>query len=155
MAKKRKSPYAHQPAEDSEKKSASLLSKDGATVSDDFVENVNKDARIQLLQADFEKQAALDAAGQEEEVYGFWGKIYKFMNWYHSKTRGFRFKKKTYMWLMLFTGWLGGHRWYQGRYILGAIETALCWTGLPLILCVQDFMEVVPIKPDEDGYVVM
>lgn len=155
MAKKHKSPYAHQPADTDEKKSASVFSKEGAAVSDDFVDNVSNDARIQLLQADFEKQAALDEAGQEEEVYGFWGKIYKFYNWYHAKTHGFRFKKKTYLWLMLFTGWAGGHRWYQGRRFLGAIETALCWTGLPLFLCVSDFMEIVPMKPDDEGYVIL
>ena len=29
-----------------------------------------------------------------------------------------RFKRKTYLLLMLFTGWCGGHRWYQGRRVL-------------------------------------
>lgn len=150
MSKKKKGPYAHQPNAENKPK----FIEQGA-ISDDFVENVRTDARVQLLQADFEKQAAQAEAGEEEEVYGFWGKVYKFYNWYHAKTHGFRFKKKTYLWLMLFTGWAGGHRWYQGRKILGAIETALCWTGLPLVLCVQDFMEVFPIKADEDGYIVM
>lgn len=128
--------------------------KDGR-ISEDFIEDVNEDPRVKLLQADFERQARMDELGIEEPVYGFWGKIYNFMNWYHSKTRGFRFKKKTYMLLMLFTGWAGGHRWYQGRRYLGLFETCLFWTGLPLIMCVMDFMEVVPLKPDEDGYVIL
>ena len=124
-------------------------------ISEDMEEQAAQDPRVQLVQADFDRQAALEAAGEEDQVYGFWGKVYKVYNWYHAKTHGFRFKKKTYMWLMLFTGWAGGHRWYQGRRLLGAFMTLLCWTGLPLVLCVQDFMEVYPIKEDENGYIVM
>ena len=56
---------------------------------------------------------------------------------------------------MLFTGWAGGHRWYQGRRWLALLETLFFWTGLPTILLATDFMEIMPIKPDEDGYVVM
>lgn len=125
----------------------------GAVVSDQFIEDISNDKRVQLLQADFAKQAALNEAGMEEEVYGFWGVIYKFYNWYHAKTHGFRFKKKTYMILLFATGWAGGHRWYQGRYKLALLETLLFWTGLPLIMCVTDFMEVAALKPDEDGFV--
>lgn len=154
MAKKRKGPYAHKPVDASQRKENTPVVEQNV-VSDQFVDDISQDPRVQLLQADFDKQAAQDEAGQEEEVYGFWGKVYKLYNAYHAKTRGFRFKKKTYLWLLFLTGWAGGHRWYQGRRILGAVETALFWTGLPLILCVMDFMEVVPLKPDEDGYVVL
>ena len=66
-----------------------------------------------------------------------------------------RFNKKTYLWLMLFLGWLGGHRYYQGRWKLGLLYTLFCWTGIPLALCVTDFMEVVPIKADTEGCVVL
>lgn len=154
MAKKRKGAYAHQPVPNSEKKPV-VDNTQGISISDDFVETVNEDPRVQLLQADFEKQAAQNEAGVEEEVYGFWGVVWKVYMWYHNKTHGFRFKKKTYMWLLFLTGWCGGHRIYQGRKILGAISVLLCWTCLPLVLSVQDFMEVYPIKPDEEGYIVL
>ena len=108
-----------------------------------------------LVDADFELQAAQHAAGVKENTYGVWGPIWKLICWYDSKRTEHRFKKKTYLWLMLFTGWAGGHRWYQGRRWLGLIETLLFWTGIPMILLVTDFMEVVPIKPDEEGYIVM
>ncbi|MGN0297871.1 MAG: NINE protein [Lachnospiraceae bacterium] len=108
-----------------------------------------------LTDLDFELQAAQREAGMEENTYGVWGPIWKFMKWYDSFKKPHTFKKKNYMWLMLFTGWMGGHRWYQGRRILGAVETALCWTGIPLILLVTDFMEVFPIKPDENGMITM
>lgn len=68
-----------------------------------------------LIAADFELQAAQNAAGVKENTYGVWGPIWKFICWYDSKRVEHRFKKKTYLWLMLFTGWAGGHRWYQGR----------------------------------------
>lgn len=154
MSKKRKGPYAHQPVPGTGSAIKEKL-EEGAAVSDQLIEDVNQDSRIQLLQADFEKQAAQIEAGEEEEVYGFWGAVWKAYMWYHNKTHGLRFKKKTYMWLLFLTGWCGGHRIYQGRKILGAISVLLCWTCLPLVLCVQDFMEVYPIKPDEDGYIVM
>lgn len=154
MAKKRKGPYAHQPVPGSENKPA-MTNNEGVSVSDKFIEDVSKDSRVQLLQADFAKQAAQQEAGVEEEVYGFWGVVWKIYMWYHNKTHGFRFKKKTYMWLLFLTGWCGGHRIYQGRWILGAISVLTCWTCFPLVLCVQDFMEVYPIKPDEDGYIVI
>ena len=108
-----------------------------------------------LVDADFELQAAQHAAGVKENTYGVWGPIWKFMVWYDSKRKDHRFKKKTYLWLMLFTGWFGGHRWYQGRRWLALLETLFFWTGVPAIMMVTDFMEVMPIKADEDGYIVM
>lgn len=108
-----------------------------------------------LIAADFELQAAQNAAGVKENTYGVWGPIWKFICWYDSKRVEHRFKEKTYLWLMLFTGWAGGHRWYQGRRWLALLETLFFWTGLPTILLATDFMEIMPIKPDEDGYVVM
>ena len=108
-----------------------------------------------LVDADFELQAAQYAAGVKENTYGVWGPIWKFMVWYDSKRKDHRFKKKTYLWLMLFTGWAGGHRWYQGRRWMGLLETLFFWTAIPTILLVTDFMEVIPIKADEDGYIVM
>ncbi len=108
-----------------------------------------------LVDADFELQAAQHAAGVKENTYGVWGPIWRFLSWYDSKRKDHRFKKKTYLWLMLFTGWMGGHRWYQGRRWLALFETLTFWTGIPMVLLVTDFMEVFPIKADEDGYIVM
>lgn len=108
-----------------------------------------------LVDADFQMQAAQHAAGVKENTYGVWGPIWKLMVWYDSKRKDHRFKKKTYLWQMLFTGWAGGHRWYQGRRWLGLLETLFFWTATPTVMLVTDFMEVMPIKPDEEGYIVM
>ncbi len=108
-----------------------------------------------LTDLDYELQAAQRAAGMRENTYGVWGPIWRFMTWYDSKKVPHTFKKKVYMYLMLFTGWFGGHRWYQGRRILALCETLLFWTGIPLIMLVTDFMEVFPLKADENGYITM
>ncbi len=108
-----------------------------------------------LMELDYEKQAAERAAGKEEQTYGVWGPLWRFLKWKESLKGKHRFKKKVYLWLMLFLGWAGGHRYYQGRKGLGLLYTLFCWTGIPLVLCVTDFMEVVPIKADEEGYVVL
>ena len=110
---------------------------------------------ISLIDLDFERQAAENAAGREESTYGLWKYVWRFTQWKDKHQKPHTFKKKTYMWLMLFTGWAGGHRWYQGRYILAALSTLLFWTGIPVLLLVTDFMEVYPIKPDENGYITM
>ena len=113
-----------------------------------------KDAES-LTDLDFEYQAALNAAGREEKVYGVWGPVWKLLKWYDSKKGRHTFKKRTYLWLMLFLGWMGGHRYYQGRKVLALFYTLFFWTGIPFILCVTDFMEVIPLKTDENGMVTL
>lgn len=108
-----------------------------------------------LTDLDYELQAAQRAAGMKENTYGVWGPIWRLMQWHDSKKVPHTFKRKTYLLLMLFTGWFGGHRWYQGRRILALLETLFFWTGIPLIMLVTDFMEVFPVKADENGYITM
>lgn len=108
-----------------------------------------------LVALDFQRQAAQCATGQEEAVYGLWGPVWKLLRWYDSKKGRHTFKKRVYLWLMLFLGWMGGHRYYQGRWKLGLLYTLFCWTGVPLVLCVTDFMEVVPLQKDQSGNVTL
>lgn len=109
----------------------------------------------QLTELDYERQAVEAEAGKEETVYGLPGKLWKLLTRFESKHQRHLFKKKTYLWLMLLTGWMGVHRWYQGRRILALFETLFFWTGMPLILLVTDLMEVIPVKSDENGYISM
>ncbi len=108
-----------------------------------------------LVALDFQRQAAQCATGQEEAVYGLWGPVWKLLRWYDGKKGRHTFKKQVYLWLMLFFGWMGGHRYYQGRWKLGLLYTLFCWTGVPLILCVTDFMEVFPLQKDCNGNVTL
>lgn len=108
-----------------------------------------------LIDLDFERQAAENAAGREESTYGVWRYVWKVNQFINRHRKPHTFKKRTYLWLMLFTGFFGGHRWYQGRYVLAALSTAFFWTGVPAMLMVTDLMEVIPVKADENGYITM
>lgn len=59
--------------------------------------------------------------------------------------------RKKFLLLALFTGWMGGHRFYSRRYILGTFYLLLCWTGVPLAMTIIDLMEYLPVPADEDG----
>nr|CRH06865.1 conserved membrane protein of unknown function [Candidatus Magnetococcus massalia] len=48
-------------------------------------------------------------------------------------------KSKSAAYLLLFaTGWFGGHHFYLRDTILGWASVLLCWTGLPLLLCLME-----------------
>ena len=104
-----------------------------------------------LTDLDFEYQAAAEAAGKEQPVYGVWGKLWKLYNRLARKREKVQVSKKAYLWLLALTGWMGGHRYYERRWVLGIVYTAFCWTGVPLAMCVIDAMAVIPIKADESG----
>ena len=113
----------------------------------------DKSQAQRLAELDYEKQAAQIEAGEEEKTYGIWGAIWRFLKALDEKKGHYVFRKKTYLILMLFTGWMGGHRYYQGRWKLGLLYTLFCWTGVPLALCVTDLLEIIPVKADEEGKV--
>ncbi len=108
-----------------------------------------------LIKLDFEKQAAQIEASQKENVYGVWAPIWKFLRWYDKKKGKHIFKKKTYLILLVCLGWIGGHRYYQGRFKLALLYTIFFWTGVPFIICVTDFMEVFPMKADKNGKIIL
>ncbi|MGN0983305.1 MAG: NINE protein [Gemmiger sp.] len=114
-----------------------------------------KGTPLELADLDFEKQAARAAAGQEEEVYGFWGKIYKLQQAVEKRVPHSTVRKKTYLLLLVLLGWMGGHRYYERRWVLGAVYTAFFWTGIPLAMCLIDAMIVIPKKADENGMIRM
>ncbi|MGN0651806.1 MAG: hypothetical protein ACI4KN_02285, partial [Gemmiger sp.] len=55
----------------------------------------NEVTPAQLADADFERQAARLAAGEEDEVFGFWGKVYKLQQKYEARIPHATVKKKT------------------------------------------------------------
>ena len=63
--------------------------------------------------------------------------------------------QKLFLILLVLLGWMGGHRYYEHRWVLGAIYTAFCWTGIPFAMCVIDAMIVIPKKADENGMITM
>ncbi len=62
-------------------------------------------------------------------------------------------RKKTYLLLALFTGALGGHRFYAKRYYVGLLYLLLCWAGFSIAMTIIDLMAVIPIEADEEGII--
>ncbi|MBR5564569.1 MAG: TM2 domain-containing protein [Roseburia sp.] len=60
-------------------------------------------------------------------------------------------KKKTYIWLAVLLGWLGGHRFYTKQYVTAVLYLLTCWTGFSLSMTLIDLMIVLPKKQDENG----
>ena len=120
-------------------------------MDEDLLEH--KEGAARLVDLDFEEQAARNAAGMEEQVYGIWGVIWKINRFFDKYKKTHTVKKKTYLLLILFTGWFGGHRWYEKRYVLAVLYTAFCWTGVPLAMAILDAFQTFPLKADENGMI--
>lgn len=63
--------------------------------------------------------------------------------------------KKKYILLAVFTGWLGGHRFYAKQYLLGILYLVLFWTGFSAAMTIIDLMIVIPKEADENGMIRM
>lgn len=63
--------------------------------------------------------------------------------------------RRVYLWLAILTGWLGGHRFYERRWRMGAMYLAFCWTGVPIAMSVVDWMIAFPKAADESGRILL
>lgn len=62
--------------------------------------------------------------------------------------------KKTYLKLMLL-GIVGAHRFYAKQYVTGVLYLLACWTGFSIAMTIIDLLVVIPMKPDENGHILM
>mgnify|MGYP003300160146 CR=1 FL=1 len=108
----------------------------------------------EIAEADFAMRDAMEDAGMEAEVYGIWGLIWKLTGKGKEREKHLVNKKK-YIWLTILTGWMGGHRFYAKRYYLGAIYLVFFWTIIPFSMAALDILEVIPIKSDENGCILI
>ncbi len=105
-----------------------------------------------MARLDFENQMAHEQAGKEAPTYGFWGWLYR-MQQKHGHNQLHKVNKKTYILLAVFTGWMGGHRFYEKRYKLAALYLLFFWTLIPLTMVVLDVMVAIPRQPDSQGMI--
>ena len=63
--------------------------------------------------------------------------------------------RKKYIWLALLTGWCGGHRFYTHQYKTAILYLVLFWSGFPIAMTIVDLMIALPMKPDENGLILM
>ncbi len=59
--------------------------------------------------------------------------------------------RKKFLLLALFTGWMGGHRFYAHHYKVAILYLLLCWTGLSIAMTLIDFVQFIPYPVDENG----
>lgn len=103
-------------------------------------------------------QAELDALkrehGIQDEEKGIKKAITNFFDRKDNREKVLLNKKK-YIWLAVLLGWVGGHRFYSKQYLLGFIYLVLFWSGIPIAMTIVDLMVIIPMKPDEDGNVLI
>lgn len=63
--------------------------------------------------------------------------------------------KKRLLWTALLLGWCGGHRFLLKQNILGMVYLCFCWTCFPIAMTIVDILEYIPLKPDENGKVLV
>ena len=59
--------------------------------------------------------------------------------------------RKKYLLLALFTGWMGGHRFYARQWVVAVLYLALFWTGFPLAMTIIDLLAAIPKEADKNG----
>lgn len=103
-----------------------------------------------MAAADFALQDAMEDAGMEPRTYGIWGPIWKLLK-KREERELHTLNKKKYILLLIFTGWMGGHRFYARHFWVGGLYLVFFWTLIPVMMSVLDLMQVIPMKSDENG----
>lgn len=49
----------------------------------------------------------------------------------------------------------GAHQFYAKRPILGVLYLATCWSGFSIAMTLVDAIIAVPMKPDENGLILL
>ncbi len=99
-------------------------------------------------------KAELDAVREEYGVKPKEGKISRAISNFFDKRDARQLRKvnkKKYLLLAVFTGWLGGHRFYARQWVVAILYLVLFWSGFSLAMTVIDLLAVIPKKADEDG----
>lgn len=64
--------------------------------------------------------------------------------------------RSKYIRLAVTCGWLcGSHRFYSRKPILGTLYLIFFWTGIPFAMTLIDLMIALPMKPDENGKIII
>ena len=63
--------------------------------------------------------------------------------------------KKKLLWVAFLLGWCGGHRFMLKQKWVGLLYLAFCWTSFPIAMTIVDFIQYIPMKPDENGNILV
>ena len=63
--------------------------------------------------------------------------------------------KKKYILLAVFTGWMGGHRFYARQWPIAILYLLFFWCGFPLAMTIVDLMIAIPMRANENGNILL
>lgn len=63
--------------------------------------------------------------------------------------------RKKYLLLAVFTGWIGGHRFYAKQYPIAILYLLFFWSGFPMAMTIVDILAAIPKPVDEDGKILV
>ena len=99
-------------------------------------------------------KAELDAVREEYGIRPREGKISRAISNFFNKRDAKELRtvnRKKYLLLALFTGWMGGHRFYARQWVVAVLYLALFWTGFPQAMTIIDLLAAIPKEADKDG----
>lgn len=99
-------------------------------------------------------KAELDAVREEYGVRPREGRISRAISEFFNKRdvrEQQKVNRKKYLLLALFTGWMGGHRFYARQWAVAVLYLVLFWTGFPLAMTIIDLLAAIPRETDKDG----
>jgi TM2 domain-containing membrane protein YozV len=93
-----------------------------------------------------------EANGIEEKHGKVSNLISKFFDHQNSRQE-ILLSKKKYLLLAIFTGWMGGHRFYARQYPTAILYLLTSWTGFAAAMTIIDLLIVIPKQIDENGLI--
>ncbi len=109
---------------------------------------------VEIAMAQAELNALKEEHGLMEEEKGVKKWITNFFDKRENRERVLVNKKK-YLIAMFLLGFMGIHRFWAKQYGLGLLYLLTCWTGFTVSLLVIDIMVIIPMKPDENGNILV
>lgn len=103
-------------------------------------------------------QKELDETRKQYGVEVKEGKISRAISHFFDKRETRELKpvlRKKYLLLALFTGWMGGHRFYAKQYPIAILYLVLFWTGFPIAMTLVDLMIAIPKEADAEGKILL
>lgn len=117
-----------------------------------------EEVRIQdMIAAEEELSVLKQQYGIEDDPNEKKGFFYKLASFFErqSEREKVLVNKKRYIILALLTGWFGGHRFYSKSYKAGLLYLLFFWIGIGIYHTIVDLMIVIPMKPDENGNILI
>ncbi|MCM1134169.1 MAG: NINE protein [Clostridium sp.] len=116
-----------------------------------------KDEKVNFKEY-LELQKELDETRQKYGVEVKEGKVSRAISNFFDKREARELhsvSRKKYLLLAVFTGWMGGHRFYAKQYPTAILYLALFWTGFPFAMTLIDLMVALPKEADKEGNILM